>query len=153
MDLEEFVSSALTQTARGIRKAQSDAADTGAWINPAGRMGGPEPGSTIEVDENILSRLDNVQFDVAVTASDEQRADAKAGLKIAVLGGLGASGGVSYQNTAVSRVQFRVPVVWPGSATRSWSASAQTNGFPHFSAFGLVAQCNFVHWTLRASSV
>lgn len=28
-----------------------------------------------------------------------------------------------------------------------------TNGFPHFSAFGLVAQCNFVHWTLRASSV
>src|SRR6266513_971279 len=113
MDLEEFVSSALTQIARGISKAQSDAANTGAWINPAGRMVSAEPGGTIEVDENILSRLDNVQFDVAVTASDEQRADAKAGLKIAVLAGLGASGSVSYQNAAVSRVQFRVPVVWP----------------------------------------
>ena len=57
--------------------------------------------------------VQDVKFDVAVTASDEQGAKAGAGIKI--LGAtLGADGKVNYQNSEVSRVQFSVPVVWPG---------------------------------------
>ena len=59
--------------------------------------------------------LHEVHFDVAVTVSDEQSAGAGAGLR--VFGAkLGAEGNVSYQNAAVSRVQFSVPVVWPGQS-------------------------------------
>ena len=54
-----------------------------------------------------------MRFDVAVTVSDEQSAGAGAALR--VFGAkLGAEGNVTYQNAAVSRVQFSVPVVWPG---------------------------------------
>ena len=59
--------------------------------------------------------IHEVKFDVAVTVSDEQRADAGAAIKI--FGAkLGAEGELKYQNAAVSRVQFSVPVVWPGDA-------------------------------------
>jgi hypothetical protein len=113
MNLKDFVAGSLTQIIEGIRKAQEEAAETGAWISPAGSS--IPRGTSITVINTPAgdSYLQQVQFDVAVTVSDEQSAGAGGGLR--VFGAkIGAEGEVNYKNAAVSRVQFTVPVVWPG---------------------------------------
>jgi hypothetical protein len=113
MDLKDFVAGSLTQIVQGIQKAQADTAGTGAWIIPAGSVLTPREKSTFLRTAQGEGYLHDVHFDVAITVSDEQAAKAGAGIK--VFGAkLGAEGNVTYQNAAVSRVQFTVPVVWPG---------------------------------------
>lgn len=113
MDLKDFVAGSLTQIAEGIKQAQEAAAKSGAWINPQSRhMPAGADRAIIGVPDG-RRYIHMVKFDVAITVSDEQRADAGAGIQI--FGAkLGAEGEAKYQNAAVSRVQFDVPVVWPG---------------------------------------
>lgn len=113
MDLENFVASTLAQIARGIKKAQTDAADTGAWINPSGDVPGRPATAQLHIDLDERAYIQDVHFDVAVTISNEQAAGAEG--KITVLGlRIGGDGKVTYENSSVSRVQFRVAVAWPG---------------------------------------
>jgi hypothetical protein len=113
MDLKDFVAGSLTQIIQGIQAAQADTDGTGAWIIPAGSVLARREGSTVVRTAQGEGYLHDVHFDVAITVSDEQAAKAGAGIK--VFGAkLGAEGNVTYQNAAVSRVQFTVPVVWPG---------------------------------------
>jgi hypothetical protein len=113
MDLKEFVAGSLTQIAEGIKQAQEASTKSGAWINPLSGQIPASPERPIVHVPNGRRYLHEVKFDVAVTVSDEQRADAGAGIQI--FGAkLGAEGELKYQNAAVSRVQFSVPVIWPG---------------------------------------
>ena len=113
MDLKDFVAGSLTQIIEGIREAQKASADSGGWISPAGSNMTPRKETPIVKTPEGEGYLHEVHFDVAVTVSDEQGANAGAGLKI--FGAkLGADASVTYQNAAVSRVQFSIPVVWPG---------------------------------------
>ena len=115
MDLKDFVADSLTQIIEGIKKAQEATAKTGAWISPAGSNITPRKETPIVQTAEGEGYLHEVRFDVAITVSDEQKAGAGAGLR--VFGAkLGAEGNVAYQNAAVSRIQFAIPVVWPGQA-------------------------------------
>src|SRR5580658_10215723 len=99
MNLKDFVAGSLTQIIEGIRKAQEEAAETGAWISPAGSS--IPRGTSITVINTPAgdSYLQQVQFDVAVTVSDEQSAGAGGGLR--VFGAkIGAEGEVNYKNAA-----------------------------------------------------
>lgn len=113
MDLEEFVASTLTQISAGIAKAQVQTAESGAWINPAGKIETTRETLGIAVDTNARVYLEHVEFDVAVTVATDQAAGAKGAIKVLGLQ-LGADGRVNYENSSVSRVQFRIPVAWPG---------------------------------------
>jgi hypothetical protein len=112
MDLEEFVASTLTQISAGIAKAQEQAAASGAWINPAGKLSSSEERSAIEVDVNAYAYLETVEFDVAVTIGKDESAGAGGGIKVLGLQ-LGAGADVKYENSSVSRVKFSIPVSWP----------------------------------------
>lgn len=113
MNLEDFVANSLAQIAAGIKKAQQSAAETGAWISPIGRLSARPDVPRIAIDTDASAYLTNVQFDVAVTVADEKEAGAGAGLR--VMGAqLGAKASTKYENATVSRVQFTVPVAWPG---------------------------------------
>lgn len=112
MDLEEFVADSLTQIIRAVKSAQERSAGTGAWVNPAGYEL-PRFAETIETKKGVRAYVHDVEFDVAVTAADAQSAGAKAGLKVFSAELLGAKGKVTYENSAVSRVKFSIPVVWP----------------------------------------
>lgn len=113
MDLENFVAQTLAQITKGIQKAQREVGDTGAWINPAG-YGLPKAEQRVELSTGVFAYIHDVEFDVAVTVSDEQKAGAGAG--ISVFGAkVKAGGDVAYENEEVSRVSFSVPVVWPQS--------------------------------------
>jgi hypothetical protein len=109
MDLEDFVATALTQIAKGIQRAQTDAADTGAWINPIGSHPYPALGPAIEVADKIFSVIHNVEFDVALTATDKTEGGLKGGLKI-FAAELGAGGKIASEDSTVSRLQFKAPV-------------------------------------------
>lgn len=112
MDLEDFVASTLAQISAGIEKAQKQADDTGAWINPGGQIATHSDRVTIEVDAGARVYLENVDFDVAVTAATDQSAGTEGGIRVMGLR-LGAEGEVKYENSSVSRVKFSVPVAWP----------------------------------------
>src|SRR5262245_36894931 len=112
MNLEDFVASSLSQISAGIKKAQERAADTGVWINPAGQIQGHQDRLSIEAELGANVYLENVEFDVAVTAATDQSAGATGGIRVLGLQ-LGAEGAVKYENASVSRVKFSVPVAWP----------------------------------------
>ena len=112
MDLENFVASSLAQIARAIKQAQEDAASTGAWINPAGAGLPGRDSIPVEIEAGIFAWVHNVEFDVALTVNDTQEANAGAKVQI-FAASLGGGGAVKYENNAVSRVKFSVPVVWP----------------------------------------
>lgn len=113
MDLEKFISTAIVQIVRATVSAQKEVADVGAWVNPA--VVSAASGSTVVKDESGLEHhVREIQFDVAITAGDEQTAGAGAGITVLGLK-LGADGKVAYENSTVSRVQFSIPVALPAS--------------------------------------
>jgi hypothetical protein len=146
MNLEDFVATTLTQIAAGIAKAQDQAASTGAWINPAGGIRKDKDMAVIQIDTNAFAYLEQVEFDVAVTAATDQTAHAEGGIKVMGLQ-LGAGGEANYLNSSVSRVKFSIPVSWPAdrdtdlekrreeAARRTSEARKQTTRNP-YGAFG-----------------
>ncbi len=111
MDLQEFVSSSITQIVDAIKKAQEQSKDSGAWISPAG-LDLPQSLQTVEMEPDIHAYVHDVKFDIAVTVGTSQ--DASAGAKLQIFSAsLGGGGSVEYNNAQVSRVKFSIPVVWP----------------------------------------
>jgi hypothetical protein len=115
VDLKDFVAGSLAQIVEGIRQAQKDAGGSGAWIGPTGSNIAPRADTPRIKTETGEGFLHEVHFDVAVTVSDEQSAGGGAGLRVSGAK-LGTDGNVTCQNAAVSRVQFSVPIVWPGQS-------------------------------------
>lgn len=113
MDLEQFVSISLGQIIRGIAKAQEEAKDTNAWINPGG-SGFPQHGPSVSTggmySPSVYIR--DVEFDVAVTATHSKGGDAAAALRVWAIE-LGAKGRAVAEHSAASRIKFSIPVVWP----------------------------------------
>src|ERR1700730_9983309 len=117
MDLKEFISSSLTQIVEGICDTQAKSAESGAWISPVG-SGMPHREGARQINSGDgYQYLDEVKFDVAVSVSDGKKGGAEAGLKILSMS-LKGGGAVDTRHSAVSRIQFSVPVVWPGSTNK-----------------------------------
>ena len=102
MNLTEFVEKVLVQIAQGVHGAQKGVAGTGATINPA-------PRGSIAIVAPGGVELQNVEFDVAVSASEET--EGKGG--ITVLSLVGVAGEKKWREESVSRVKFTVPIGLP----------------------------------------
>lgn len=118
MDLKDFVKESLVQISKGINEANLELSETGAMINPLnitintensqayGRTGKPANKGDSRV-------VENVDFDVAVVA--ESGAQTNAGLKLSIASiGIGGDGQSNTKDKSESRIQFRIPVVFPG---------------------------------------
>ncbi|MEI2679098.1 MAG: hypothetical protein V9G29_15340 [Burkholderiaceae bacterium] len=115
MQLREFVKEVLTQIVDGVRDAQEP--NGGAFVVPAGDGGHkyaehPRFASSARIKSSI------VDFDVAITAEDSDKAGAKAGVKVFSVQ-FGVDGEMTSKNSTVSRVQFAVPLLLPESK-REW---------------------------------
>jgi len=104
MELKEFVRESLLQIIGAVREAQAQCAD--AEINP------------IVLDSHGGRRqsargndVQDVQFDVAVTATDA--GEKKAGIGIVAAIGIGASLQSATTNESVSRIKFAVTIALP----------------------------------------
>lgn len=112
MDLQEFLSEAITQVVNGVADAQQKTAGSSAKVNPEflKRGGEPDMGFT-PTTEGMASVL---RFDIALTTTEGT--DTKGGIGVATgIFNLGSAGASSAENSTVSRVQFNVPVVLPNA--------------------------------------
>jgi hypothetical protein len=101
MELREFISATLKDIVGGIRDAQRDLAESAAQavVNPAWNS-----------VQNLHQHVQVVEFDVAVTATDQKAQGAKGGIKVLSME-LGANGEKSLTNSTVSRILFKVPIL------------------------------------------
>ena len=115
MELRDFVKEVLTQIVDGVRDAQQP--NGGAFVVPTGDGNHkyaehPRFASSARIKSTI------VDFDVAITVEDSDKAGAKAGVKVFSVQ-FGAEGEIASKNSTVSRVQFAVPLLLPESK-REW---------------------------------
>jgi len=100
MELKDFIKNTLVEIVNGVKEAQEATKALGATVSP--EIDGQ---ATTVSAENVRS----VEFNVAVTATDE--ANAGAGIKVASIFNVG--GGVKEINTSVSTISFKIPIVLP----------------------------------------
>ena len=108
LKLQEFVSDTITQIINGVKASQEKISDSGGVVNPTS--------SSLKSDYyeagGTLTRVENIEFDVAVTVSEESEGKAGAGIFVAGFG-LGAQEINSELSSSLSRIKFKVPVVFP----------------------------------------
>jgi hypothetical protein len=115
MKLSEFVSNTLVQIVEGVQSAQEATGSIGGVVNPSPVEKMP-PGDKIDgfaYDEvkGTYLKIQQVRFDVAVTATEEAGAGA-------IVGVLGIGGKLQSSDTAQSagRIQFEVDIALPRPA-------------------------------------
>ena len=115
MELKEFVSQTLVQIFEGVVTAQTELSANGIKINPD-----IWNNSTAQKEGKLLdptmSPIEEVQFDVAVTASDSAGAKAKIGVLSGIVGG-SMEGKGEKSKELVNRIKFSVPISFPKAKT------------------------------------
>lgn len=108
MDLRKFISETLTQIIAGISDAQTNMVEfqkkceldaTAPYVNPN------------PVSENH-KKLSEIEFDVAVTVSEEKSGEGAGGLSVMGVS-IGGKKGTDQVNSSVSRIKFSIPVSYP----------------------------------------
>ncbi|MBK9387290.1 MAG: hypothetical protein IPN34_20940 [Planctomycetes bacterium] len=117
MELQEFVRTTIAQIVNGVMDAQKDLHETRAVVAPEFRMydgtQGQENRMRIRQSEGWLL-VHEVEFDVAVSASEKTTTGGAARLQILEVLSIGGNKGRAQQAETVSRVRFTVPVALPG---------------------------------------
>lgn len=111
MRLQNFISETLKEIIAGVKEAQSFAASQGARVNPPWRKTLKLQACSVR-DAYTGQLLQNVEFDVAVTLTEESEAKGGAGIFVAAIG-LGVQGKTDISSSSISRVKFSVPVSLP----------------------------------------
>lgn len=104
MELKEFIKRSVLDVMEATLEAQTEwEARTGnkGFINPAW-----------DGTEHLHEHVQEIDFDVAVTAGSTTAGKANAGIKVFSLD-LGASGEIRDEGSTVSRLRFKMPIVPP----------------------------------------
>ncbi len=121
MELDDFIHRTLVAITRSVEKANDDLADSKALINPPQVMWIGDHGKTGVHDPNNVSsytkRVELIEFDVAVEATESEKNASNVSAGISVLGGKMA--GTSEANRRhESRIKFTVPLCLPQGSKR-----------------------------------
>ena len=116
MNLEDFIAQSLSQIAKGIEKANDELSASKAIVSPKNikdvQKNNPSTFGKLELRNGEWSVVQNIEFDVAVTASQGSEAKAGAGISVGAIT-LGATGKEDNKNTSVSRIKFSIPMLLP----------------------------------------
>jgi hypothetical protein len=112
MDLKEFVKETLVQITAGVRDAQAEVRTLGGIVNPA-TLSRSEGGGSYFSSVDDMHHVFLVDFDVAVTVSENTGTNAQAKLNVATLLSLGAGGQSANSSAATNRLTFKVPLALP----------------------------------------
>ncbi len=123
LELEEFITAALKQVARGVAGSAAELDQLGVTLNPdvkgkaedlapAGVVSALEPRRKKDESGKPRKVVVRVKFNLAVTVERSAAGEVKLGVVTALLGvGAGAKGGRTEQ--AEHRVEFEVPLLFP----------------------------------------
>lgn len=114
MELKEFIKTAITDITDAVRELQ-DELDNGAIVNPT--LPNSIVSKTLIVSDEVKP-IEQLSFDVAVTASEESGIDGQAKAGISIFGAkIGSATSSKTEN--VSRISFVIPVVFPTTHVKS----------------------------------
>ncbi|ACE83820.1 hypothetical protein [Cellvibrio japonicus] len=104
MELKEFIASTLGEIQEGVQLAINETIKNGVngVINPS-------RGGTNNINASLIQ---NVNFDIAVTVADEEKAGVKGGIKVVGIS-VGGEDTATSKTSRVSRIQFSIPVIPP----------------------------------------
>lgn len=109
MDLKEFTKQTLIQIVEGVASANEKLANCDSYI-PYTNMCNIK--STYTIDDDKVERLViDVDFDVAITATESESANGGASLKVASLLNIGGGGENKTENQTISRIKYTLPLV------------------------------------------
>lgn len=115
MELDEFINNTLTDIVSGIQKANQKLESSGSYVcssHLSQNLG--EGARRISKDKNgNLHVISEINFDVAVTASNSSKDEAGGGIKVFSVVKLGGSISNDTANNEVSRIQFSIPLALP----------------------------------------
>ncbi|WP_031445847.1 hypothetical protein [Arenibacter algicola] len=116
MELDQFITTTIKSIIKSVNDTKEFAESNGAIINPVimERIEDHDLTTSIWRKDGKDGRrsLTNIDFDVAVTASNEEESKIGGGLKIQVLN-LGASTSENLTNETTSRIKFSLNVALP----------------------------------------
>ena len=110
MELKEFIKAAIIDITEAVSELQSEL-NNGAIVNPT--LPNPIALKTLTVNEEIRP-IEQLSFDVAVTASESSGIDGAAKAGISIFGAkVGTESSARTEN--ISRLSFSVPIVLPST--------------------------------------
>lgn len=112
MELREFVAESLRQIIDGVAAAQTYAAEQGATVNPSDIWFRVDQGVVKIQDRATGALVQEVNFDVAVTATDGTKTKGGIGVFAGAVG-LGSQGQSEASNQSISRIKFSIPLSLP----------------------------------------
>lgn len=114
MELDKFISDALSQIIKGVKDAQQYASDNDARINPhINTSSGKEKITGVFYGkEDGLRPLNNIEFDIAVTVSNQKESGLEGGIKVFSFNAGGKNMDTEITNS-VSRIKFNINAVLP----------------------------------------
>jgi len=111
MDIKDFVKESLMQIAESINEANAELKGMGTYIPDGGITGEGVLFTTVKGKET--RHFVKVEFDLAVTVSQEQGFNGGGGLSIASFANVGVKSEDKEEKVDVSRVKFMIPMALP----------------------------------------
>jgi hypothetical protein len=109
MELKEFIEETLMQVVEGVKSAQEKALEFGACISPKG-MRTDARSNYIHIGQNVDMPLGQIDFEIALTSSDEK--ESKGGIGVMLAGiGIGGQERTDMKNVSITNIKFSVPVL------------------------------------------
>lgn len=114
MDISEFIKETIRQVCDGITWASRDCSQSGVIVNPAISVGEngdffiPKKPSSIAMQR----RVQKIDFDIAVEATETTEKSGQAGVAIHVVSGKG-NYSKGQTSSTISRISFSVPICLP----------------------------------------
>jgi hypothetical protein len=111
MKLEDFISDSISQIVSGLKKAQNEI-HPDASINPKGMSLMHKQLEGRRYDQKTSSLEEFIEFDIAVTQETGTETAGGVGVFLGAVS-LGSKGESENKETSISRIKFRIPVVFP----------------------------------------
>ncbi|WP_109464019.1 trypco2 family protein [Albibacillus kandeliae] len=108
MDLKEFIQETISAIADATSELQERYTEKEILINPPSALNNHTTYSP-ESRNYTYRRVQDIEFDVAVSASSEKSVGGKGGIKVLSVE-LGAQGEIAKADEHVSRVHFKIPI-------------------------------------------
>ena len=108
MDLKEFTKQTLVQIVEGVKEANEFFEGSGAQVmneSPA------KPKQYVYDTHGDAINVVEVDFDVAITATESEGANGGAGLRVASIINFGGGTESKIENQTISRIKFTLPLV------------------------------------------
>ena len=108
MELKNFIKQTLTEITNGVKEAQEEIKDTGAYINPEGFHRGENLQSGYSGEYRHVQK---VKMSIGVNVVENS--EIKGGVGIISVFSLGINSKVSDVNTVTNRIEFEIPISLP----------------------------------------